>query len=216
MSAREAGVGLIEVELEDPAWAEALPGVEGLVVEAAMAALTVCAPPPFMGEVDPSNARGRRGQACDPPFAPSVASLRSRHLPHEWGRSKEIGPVTVLLTDDATVRDLNARFRAKDYATNVLSFPAAPQPGPPGPQPLGDLALAFGVCAAEAKTQGKSLADHLRHLVAHGVLHLLGHDHEDDAEAEVMEALEREILAGLGVADPYLSAALSDCGAGHV
>jgi len=113
------------------------------------------------------------------------------------------GPITILLTNDDTVRDLNARFRAKDYATNVLSFPAAPQPGLGGPQPLGDLALAYGVCAAEATAQGKSLADHLRHLVVHGVLHLLGHDHEDDAEAEAMEALEREILEHMGVADPY-------------
>ena len=124
------------------------------------------------------------------------------------------GPITILLTDDATVRDLNARFRGKDIATNVLSFPAAPQPGLAGSQALGDLALAFGVCATEARAQGKSLADHLRHLVVHGVLHLLGHDHEDDAEAEAMEALEREILAGLGVADPYRTEA--EQGARHV
>ena len=127
-----------------------------------------------------------------------------------------VGPATILLTDDATVRDLNARFRGKDYATNVLSFPAAAQPGLAGPQPLGDLALAYGICAAEAAAQGKTLADHLRHLVAHGVLHLLGHDHEDDAEAEAMEALERRILAGLGVADPYGAEVMSEAGAGHV
>jgi probable rRNA maturation factor len=121
-------------------------------------------------------------------------------------------PLVVLLADDAAVRALNAQFRGKDYATNVLSFPAAPQPGPTAAQPLGDLALAFGVCAAEAKAQGKPLADHLRHLVVHGVLHLLGHDHEDDAEAEAMEALEREILSALCVPDPYLV----DGGADHV
>ena len=179
---------------------------------------------PIYGGGGRSETIGRRGQggrrragACGSPrLAPSVASLRSRHLPHEWGRSLEPGPVTLLLTDDDTVRDLNARFRGKDHATNVLSFPAAPQPGLPGPQPLGDLALAFGVCAAEAAAQGKTLADHLRHLVVHGVLHLLGHDHEDDAEAEAMEALEREILAGLGVADPYRSAALGEIGVDHV
>ena len=170
MSAREGGMSpLIEVEVEDEAWATDLPQVEATVVEAAMAALR-----------------------------------------------EEIGPVTILLTDDATVRDLNARFRGKDYATNVLSFPAAAQPGLAGPQPLGDLALAYGICAAEAAAQGKTLADHLRHLVAHGVLHLLGHDHEDEAEAEAMEALERRILAGLGVADPYGAEVMSEAGAGHV
>ena len=109
------------------------------------------------------------------------------------------GDLVVLLTDDAEVRDLNARFRGKDQATNVLSFPAGDNPH----GHLGDVALALGVCAAEAKAQGKPLADHLRHLVAHGVLHLVGYDHQDDGEAEAMEALERKILAGLGVPDPY-------------
>ena len=111
------------------------------------------------------------------------------------------GDVVVLLTDDGAVRDLNARFRDKDRSTNVLSFPA-PETAEPH---LGDIVLAYGVCADEAAAQGKSLADHLSHLVVHGVLHLLGRDHEDDAEAEEMEAEEREILAGIGVADPYAS-----------
>jgi probable rRNA maturation factor len=109
------------------------------------------------------------------------------------------GDVVVLLTDDEAVRDLNARFRDKDKPTNVLSFPAPESAAPH----LGDVVLAYGVCAAEAEAQGKTLSDHLSHLVVHGVLHLLGRDHEDDAEAEEMEAEEREILAGLGVADPY-------------
>lgn len=109
------------------------------------------------------------------------------------------GNVVVLLTDNEAVRDLNARFRDKDRPTNVLSFPAPESAAPH----LGDIVLAFGVCAAEAEAQGKALADHLSHLVVHGVLHLLGRDHEDDAEAEAMEAEEREILAGIGVADPY-------------
>ena len=109
------------------------------------------------------------------------------------------GDVVVLLTDDTTIRDLNARFRDKDRATNVLSFPAAESAAPH----LGDLVLAFGTCAEEARAQGKSLADHLTHLTVHGVLHLLGRDHEDDAEAGEMEAEERSILASLGVADPY-------------
>lgn len=106
--------------------------------------------------------------------------------------------VAILLTDDETVRDLNARFRGQDKPTNVLSFPA-----PDGTGSLGDIAVAFGVTAREAQEQGKPLAHHLQHLVAHGVLHLLGYDHLEDAEAEAMEAEERRILAGLGVPDPY-------------
>jgi probable rRNA maturation factor len=111
------------------------------------------------------------------------------------------GDVVVLLTDDTTIRDLNARFRDRDKATNVLSFPAAESARPH----LGDLVLAYGVCAQEAVQQGKPLADHLTHLTVHGVLHLMGRDHEDDEEAEAMEAEERSILASLGVADPYVA-----------
>ena len=109
------------------------------------------------------------------------------------------GDVVVLLTDDAAVQEINARFRDRDQPTNVLSFPAAESAAPH----LGDLVLAHGVCAAEAAAQGKTLADHLTHLTVHGVLHLLGRDHVDDAEAEAMEAEERTLLASLGVADPY-------------
>ena len=107
--------------------------------------------------------------------------------------------LTILLTGDEEVGQLNARFRGKDQPTNVLSFPA-PRTAFPH---LGDIALAHGVCAAEAAAQGKPLADHLSHLVVHGVLHLLGYDHEEDAPAETMEAMERAILSRLGVADPY-------------
>ncbi|PQZ78443.1 MULTISPECIES: rRNA maturation RNase YbeY [unclassified Brevundimonas] len=109
------------------------------------------------------------------------------------------GDLVVLLTDDAEVQDLNKRFRDKDRPTNVLSFPAAESAFPH----LGDVVLGYAYCAAEAEAQGKTLSDHLSHLVVHGVLHLLGRDHEDEAEAEEMEAEEREILAALGVADPY-------------
>mgnify|MGYP001397582534 CR=1 FL=1 len=114
----------------------------------------------------------------------------------------ETGPLSVclLLADDATLQRLNREFRAKDRPTNVLSFPGeAPM--------LGDIALAQETCAREAAAQGKALAAHLSHLVVHGVLHLCGYDHETDAEAEEMEALEVEILAGLGIADPYEEAA---------
>ncbi|HKR88623.1 MAG TPA: rRNA maturation RNase YbeY [Phenylobacterium sp.] len=107
--------------------------------------------------------------------------------------------LAILLADDETVRDLNARFRGKDGPTNVLSFPA-----PENPEGhLGDIALAYGVCAREAREQGKPIGHHLQHLVAHGVLHLLGYDHMSDDEAEAMEGLERVVLAGLGVPDPY-------------
>jgi probable rRNA maturation factor len=107
--------------------------------------------------------------------------------------------VSLLLTGDAEVRELNARFREQDKPTNVLSFPAPPNPE----RFLGDVALAIGVCEREAREQGKPLAHHLQHLVAHGVLHLLGYDHMTDPEAHEMEGLERGILAGLGISDPY-------------
>ncbi|HLI66425.1 MAG TPA: rRNA maturation RNase YbeY [Caulobacteraceae bacterium] len=109
------------------------------------------------------------------------------------------GDVAILLADDGAVRALNARFRDQDKATNVLSFPASSG----AREHAGDIALAFGVCAAEAAAQGKPLAHHLQHLTVHGVLHLLGYDHAADAEAAAMEAAERGILATLGVPDPY-------------
>jgi probable rRNA maturation factor len=121
----------------------------------------------------------------------ALAALDAEGAAHEG--------VTILLADDEAVRELNARFRQKDAPTNVLSFPA-----PRNPEfHLGDIALAYGVCVREAAEQGKPLAHHLQHLVAHGVLHLLGYDHIGDDEAEAMESLERAVLAGLGVPDPY-------------
>lgn len=128
---------------------------------------------------------------------PEVAAVVERAASAALGKVE--GDVVVLLTDDKAVREMNARFRDRDRPTNVLSFPAAESAAPH----LGDLILAYGVCVEEARAQGKSLADHLSHLTVHGVLHLLGRDHENDAEANEMEAEERDILAGLGVADPY-------------
>jgi probable rRNA maturation factor len=118
--------------------------------------------------------------------------------------------VSILLADDATVRRLNALYRGQDRATDVLSFPAfdripeaVPGPLPPGPVPLGDIVLALETIRAEATAAGKPLSDHVSHLVVHGYLHLLGFDHQDGADAALMEGLERSILARLGIADPY-------------
>ena len=132
---------------------------------------------------------------------PDAAAVAERAAKAALGTVQ--GGLVVLLTDDDTIRDLNARFRDRDRATNVLSFPAAEMPLPGRAPHLGDLVLAYGVCAAEAEAQGKTLGDHLSHLTVHGVLHLLGRDHESEPEAEEMEAEERTILASLGVADPY-------------
>ncbi len=143
---------MIEVEIEDDAWSEAMPEVAAVVERAALLAL---------GDIQ--------------------------------------GDVVILLADDAHVQQINAQFRDRDRPTNVLSFPAPDSARPH----LGDLILAHGVCAAEAAQQGKSLWDHLSHLTIHGVLHLLGHDHEVEDEAEAMEAEERRLLASLGIADPY-------------
>jgi probable rRNA maturation factor len=99
---------------------------------------------------------------------------------------------------------LNRDYRGKDYATNVLSFPADLPPGVNLPL-IGDLVICAPVVAREAAEQGKKPADHWAHLTVHGTLHLLGYDHIEEAEAEAMEALETRILAGLGIADPYLA-----------
>ncbi|TWG92405.1 putative rRNA maturation factor [Mesorhizobium sp. J18] len=112
--------------------------------------------------------------------------------------------VSIVFTDDAHIRGLNAEWRGKDKPTNVLSFPAGPTlPGSVQPPILGDIVLARETILREAQEQAKPVEDHLSHLVVHGFLHLLGYDHETDDEAEAMEALERQILQGLAIADPY-------------
>ncbi|MFQ5774119.1 MAG: rRNA maturation RNase YbeY [Kiloniellaceae bacterium] len=113
--------------------------------------------------------------------------------------------VSLLLADDATVRRLNRDYRGRDKSTNVLSFPAAETFEAPGAGPvlLGDVVLAYETVRREAEEQDKSLAAHVSHLVVHGVLHLLGYDHEVEQEAELMERREAAILDGLGLADPY-------------
>lgn len=112
--------------------------------------------------------------------------------------------LSVLFTDDEQVRVLNRDWRGKDKPTNVLSFPAfETAPGEALPPMLGDIALAYGTVTREATLEGKPFDHHLTHLLVHGLLHLLGYDHEDDAEAEAMESAERRILGRLAIPDPY-------------
>jgi len=155
-------------------------------------------------------------------IAPLVERAVAATLSH-LGHDPLVLEVSVLACDDARIRALNARFRGKDAATNVLSWPAADlapdqpggQPHPPeagaqdDPEPLGDIALARETCAAEAAAQGKPLDDHITHLVVHSVLHLLGYDHETDADAHLMETTETAILAQMGIPDPYAGAPLT-------
>ena len=108
------------------------------------------------------------------------------------------GSITVLLSSDARLKTLNHDFRGKNKPTNVLSFPAKDEDGY-----RGDIAIAYGVAAKEAKASGKPLIDHASHLVVHGVLHLAGYDHERPRDAKIMEPLEVKILKKLGIADPY-------------
>lgn len=167
----------IVVDAPCPAWRAALADCDALCRDAALAAL---AAGPVKAVVDGS------------------------------GAVIEIG---IRLTDDAEAQGLNQRYRGIDAPTNVLSFPitdcapgVAPAPPPGGlPLALGDVVLAFQTIRDEAEAQGKTLADHVGHLVVHGVLHLVGYDHGDEAQATAMEQIETAVLAGLGVADPYVA-----------
>jgi len=121
-----------------------------------------------------------------------------------WGHHRN-AELSVLLCDDKAISRLNGRWRGQAKPTNVLSFPAPPLQGaaPDGKTRLGDIAIAYETLADEAEENAKTVSDHLSHLVVHGFLHLLGYDHHMDDEAERMERLERDILARIGVADPY-------------
>jgi probable rRNA maturation factor len=118
--------------------------------------------------------------------------------------------LAIVLGDDSAIRILNRDWRGKDTATNVLSFPAAPAPhgrkagksAAPTPY-IGDIVIAYQTTAREAAAEGKPFTHHLAHLAVHGFLHLLGHDHENDRDAEAMEDLERRILRRLSIPDPY-------------
>ncbi len=141
------------------------------------------------------NRAGRRGVPTRASFETWVkAALRGRHE----GRRQ----INIVLFGAAEARAINRKYRGKDYATNVLSFAYEPLPGEKTGL-LGDLAICPAVVAREALEQGKKPRDHYAHLTVHGVLHLLGFDHETAKESARMEALEQKILAGLGIADPY-------------
>jgi len=159
----------------DPDWPRAVPAVEGLARRAAAAALAVSG-------AAVSGAVARAVAACD-------------------------AEISLVLADDATLRRYNKDYRGIDKPTNVLAFAAVETPGGPevaeGPLLLGDVLLARETLVREAGEQGKRSADHLCHLVVHGVLHLLGQDHQSDGEAQIMEPLEVAALGRLGIADPY-------------
>jgi probable rRNA maturation factor len=121
-------------------------------------------------------------------------------------RDSEAPPseISVVLSDDEHIRELNKHHRNMDKPTNVLSFPPARMKPPAGaPRFLGDIVLAYETVEREAREEEKPLENHITHLVVHGVLHLLGYDHEDEEEAEMMERRERQILSALGIPDPY-------------
>jgi probable rRNA maturation factor len=148
------------------------------------------------------------GYAAPRAGVPAAASFRKWVAAALEGRIRE-ADLAIRIVDEKEGRALNHHYRGKDYATNVLSFPAElPEGLPKGVKLplLGDLVLCAPVVAREAQEQRKPLGAHYAHLTVHGCLHLLGWDHEDAQEAEAMEQLEREILAGLGLPDPYLDA----------
>ncbi len=145
-------------------------------------------------------------------FATTAATATLARLGHD----PEACEVTIMACDDARIAVLNAEFRGKPTPTNVLSWPAEergakragdnprpPDPGLDGALELGDIAMSFDTCRAEAQAAGKPMAAHVTHLVVHGLLHLLGYDHERDPDAALMEGLEVEILGKLGLDDPY-------------
>lgn len=135
---------------------------------------------------------------------PGLQALAEQAVAAALQGREEAGEVFLLFTSDDEIQLMNRNWRGKDKATNVLSFPAADMPLPQGEvTPLGDVVLAYGTVAREAAEQGKKPTEHACHLIVHGVLHLLGYDHETDQEAEEMENEERLILARLGIADPY-------------
>jgi len=133
------------------------------------------------------------------PGLPAKMKRAARLALRKSRKPRTSAALTILLAGNETLHALNKRFRRKNKPTNVLSFPAKANKD----AYLGDVAIAYGVARDEARVAGKPFADHAMHLVVHGVLHLLGYDHETEQQATVMEPLETALLAHLGIADPY-------------
>ena len=153
--------------------------------------------------IDISSISGGWGSAL-----PGVENVVRRAAESTWkaendGAVSSDAEVSVALADDAMMRKLNREYRGKDVPTNVLAFPTEDSGAAGRARLLGDVVLAFETIQREAAERSRPLADHVSHLVVHGMLHLLGRDHETDVQAAAMEALEIAILAGLGVTDPY-------------
>ncbi|MER9933603.1 rRNA maturation RNase YbeY [Mesorhizobium sp. M0088] len=145
-------------------------------------------------------------EAGDWPDEASLTRLVDRAVVAAFAETGVVGhsELSLVFSDDAHIRTLNAGWRGKDKPTNVLSFPAFPfVQGGPLPPMLGDIVLAAETVAHEAALEDKPVENHITHLVIHGLLHLLGYDHETDTEAEAMEAVERAALARLAIPDPY-------------
>lgn len=139
---------------------------------------------------------------ADPAWETAIADISEicqTALDAGAAQAQATGEVSLLLTEDAEIQALNRDWRGKDKPTDVLSFPASELDAPF----LGDIAVSLGVAQADAETRGIALTQHLSHLLIHGLMHLLGHDHKDDTEAAEMEALEIAALASLGWPDPY-------------
>ena len=139
-------------------------------------------------------------------YALAGDGLPTRPQLRQWVKAalQQDAEITLRIVDAPEGQELNRDYRGKDYATNVLTFVYDDMPAETGLPLMGDIVLCAPVVAREAAEQGKSLLAHYAHLVVHGVLHLLGHDHEKEKDAEKMEALEIKILKKLGVKNPYL------------
>jgi probable rRNA maturation factor len=136
---------------------------------------------------------------------PDAETLLRRAADAAWeSAGSGAAELSILLSGDAEIQALNRDYRGNDKPTNVLSFPAGDEGAAGRVRLLGDIVLALETIELEAAAQSKPLANHLSHLTVHGVLHLLGHDHESETQATAMEALETEILRGLGIADPHV------------
>jgi probable rRNA maturation factor len=158
-------------------------------------------------------ARDPLWREADPQFEDLARRAAEAAFRHGAARSGLAGQVeaSIVLADDALVRDLNRTYRRQDRATNVLSFANDGRiNGDQGPCLLGDVILARETVLREARDQGKTVGAHMSHLVVHGLLHLLGFDHDEAPRAETMEALEVAILAGLGIANPYVAPAKAE------